>query len=157
MASPKDIEWNKCKTPNSVVDGTVPYAVYLYQSKKLMLMKASEKTEVSLEPLNWELLTVSPVLAILRNKQIIRFAPIGLVKMLNCGGAIQSLEMINGDKNLVRIGVKGRGELRVFASEEPLACTIDGIPVEFGYDDEMVRIEVPWLNSPMPLMVEYLF
>ncbi|XVF50363.1 hypothetical protein PTKIN_Ptkin04bG0091300 [Pterospermum kingtungense] len=152
-ASPKDIEWNICNNP-VFVDGVSIYAVYMYQSKKLMLMKSTEKMVISLEPLNWELLTVSRV-AILPKRQI-QFAPIGLVNMLNSGGAIQSLEL-DGNKNLIRIGVEGRGELKVFASEEPWACTIDGAPVEFAYNDEMVRIEVPWLNSPMPSMIEYLF
>ncbi|WRX18705.1 Glycosyl hydrolases 36 - like 6 [Theobroma cacao] len=153
LAGPKDIEWNNGKTPISV-EGVSIYAVYQYQSKKLKLMKSSEKMEVALEPLNYELLTVSPV-AILPKKQI-QFAPIGLVNMLNSGGAIQSLAF-DGDENLVRIGVKGRGELRVFASEKPWACKIDGVPVEFGYDEQMVRIEAPGLNSPLPPMVEYFF
>ncbi|XVF16338.1 hypothetical protein REPUB_Repub10bG0022900 [Reevesia pubescens] len=153
FASPKDIEWNNGKTPISM-EGVSIYAVYMYQSKKLKFMKSSEKIEVALEPLNYELLTVSPV-AVLPKKQI-QFAAIGLVNMLNSGGAIQSLA-IDIDKNLVRIGVKGKGELRVFASKEPWACRIDGGPVEFGYDEQMVRIEVPWVSSPMPSMVEYYF
>ncbi|OMO49894.1 Raffinose synthase [Corchorus capsularis] len=153
FASPKDIEWNNGKNPISVESVSI-FAVYMYQSKKLKLMKSYEKMEVTLEPLNYELLTVSPV-AILPKKQI-QFAPIGLVNMLNSGGAIQSLAM-DGNENVVRIGVKGRGELRVFASEKPWACKIDGKPFEFGYDEQMVRVEVPWIDSPLPLMVEYFF
>ncbi|EOY20863.1 Raffinose synthase family protein, putative [Theobroma cacao] len=143
------------RCPHSRRNKSAPeFANPVYQSKKLKLMKSSEQMEVALEPLNYELLTVSPV-AILPKKQI-QFAPIGLVNMLNSGGAIQSLAF-DGDENLVRIGVKGRGELRVFASEKPWACKIDGVPVEFGYDEQMVRIEVPGLNSPLPPMVEYFF
>ncbi|XVE54993.1 hypothetical protein DITRI_Ditri03aG0125500 [Diplodiscus trichospermus] len=153
IASPKDIEWNNGNTPVSV-EGVTIYAVYMYYSKKLKLIKSSDKIELALEPLNCELLTVSPV-KVLPEKHI-QFAPIGLVNMLNSGGAIQSLAF-DGDKNLVRMGVRGSGELRVFATEEPWTCRVDGGLVEFQYDDQMVRIEVPWLNSPMPTMVEYYF
>nr|DAD23051.1 TPA_asm: hypothetical protein HUJ06_024514 [Nelumbo nucifera] len=45
--------------------------------------------EISLEPFNFELLTVS-LMKLLSRK--IQFAPIGLVDMLNTNGAIQSLE-----------------------------------------------------------------
>ncbi|XWS48200.1 hypothetical protein CRYUN_Cryun13aG0053300 [Craigia yunnanensis] len=144
-----------CLFEDPLHDGKTPLKIWNRNKlKEMKLMKSSEKIEVALEPLNCELLTVSPV-AVLPKKQI-QFAPIGLVNMLNSGGAIQLLAF-DDDKNLVRIGVKGRGELRVFASEEPWACRIDGAPVEYGYDEQMVRIEVPWHNSLMPSMDIILF
>ncbi|BBH03780.1 Raffinose synthase family protein [Prunus dulcis] len=125
LSGPKDIEWNNGKTPISI-KGMNIFAVYMHQQKKLKLLKLSEKVEISLQPFDFKLLTVSPVRVL--PKKFIQFAPIGLVNMLNTGGAIQSLEFEDEENssNLVRIGVKGCGEMSVFASERPSACKIDG-------------------------------
>lgn len=152
-ASPKDIEWNNPKNPIPV-QGEGAFAVYMFRGKKLKLLKSSESLEISLEPFNYELLTASPV-TILPRKSV-QFAPIGLVNMLNSGGAIQSLGF---DENTVRIGVRGAGEMRVYSSEEPRSCRIGGVGVKFKYEEKMVRIEVPWLDSSSSELsvVEYEF
>lgn len=152
LASPKDIEWIHGKNPISI-EGVRAFAIYILQEKKLKLLKSLESIEISLEPYNYELLIVSPVTMLPR--RLVQFAPIGLVNMLNSGGAIQSLAV--DDKNLVRVGVKGRGEMRVFATEKPMACKIDGVDVEFSYDDQMVIIQVPWPKSSRLSVIEYSF
>ncbi|KAJ1385063.1 Glycosyl hydrolases 36 [Sesbania bispinosa] len=152
-ASSEDIEWSNGKRP-MCTKGVDVFAVYLFKDDKLKLMKSSDKFEVSLEPFSFELFTVSPVTVF--SKRLIQFAPIGLVNMLNSGGAIQSLEF--GDHaSLAKIGVRGCGEMRVFASEKPISCKIDGEAVEFDYEDKMVRVQVPWPSSSTLSMVELLF
>ncbi|KAB5548386.1 hypothetical protein DKX38_011792 [Salix brachista] len=149
--NPRDIEWNSGKNPISI-DGVHMFAMYLSQSKKLVLSKPHDNIEIALEPFNFELITVSPV-TILAGKPV-QFAPIGLVNMLNNGGAIQSLAYT---KNTVQMGIKGSGEMRVFASEKPRACKIDGREVAFEYGECMATTQVPW-SSPSGLsIVEYLF
>jgi len=152
-ASPKDIEWNSGKSPISV-KGVDVFVVYMFKEKKVRLLKSSEKLEISLEPFNYDLLTVSPVTVLPRKS--IQFAPIGLVNMLNTGGAIQSV-MVVDDESLIRIGVKGSGEMRVFASGNPVSCKIDGVDVEFCFHDQMVTIQVPWPSSPKLSVMEFLF
>ena len=117
----------------------------MFKEKKVRLLKSSEKLEISLEPFNYDLLTVSPVTVLPRES--IQFAPIGLVNMLNTGGAIQPVMAVD-DESLIRIGVKGSGEMRVFASGNPVSCKIDGVDVDFCYHDQMVTIQVPWPSSP---------
>ncbi|KAK7291612.1 hypothetical protein RIF29_06903 [Crotalaria pallida] len=140
FASPKDIEWGKGKEP-ICIKGIDTFAVYLFKDDKLKFLKWQESVEVSLEPFSYELLTVSPVMFL--TKKLIQFAPVGLVNMLNSGGSIQSLEY-DEQKTLARIGLRGHGEMRVFASEKPVSCKINGAPVEFDYEDNMVRLQVPW-------------
>ncbi|KAJ6410255.1 hypothetical protein OIU84_007076 [Salix udensis] len=152
-ASPRDIEWNSGKSPISI-EGVNIFVVYMFKEKRVRLLKPSESLEVSLDPFNYDLLTVSPVTVLPR--KLIQFAPIGLVNMLNTGGAIQSV-MVVDDESLVRIGVKGSGEMRVFASENPVSCKIDGVDVEFCYHDQMVTIQVPWPSSSELSVMEYLF
>ncbi|KAM1322510.1 hypothetical protein ACFX2I_015289 [Malus domestica] len=156
LASPKDVEWNQGKNPISI-KGVNTFAVYMFQQNKLKLLQPSEKIEISLDPFTFELLTVSPVRVL--PKKLIQFSPIGLVNMLNTGGAIESVEFEEDEDSLslVRIGVKGCGEMRMFASEKPIACKIDGEGVKFHYVDKMVKVQVPWLSSSRSTLVEYLF
>lgn len=155
LAGPNDIEWRNGKEPISIKEVNT-FAIYMFQQNKLKLMKLSDNLEISLEPFNYELVTVSPV-RILPRKSI-QFAPIGLVSMLNSGGAIQSLA-VEEKENLVRVGVKGRGEFKVFASEKPMECRIDGVGVEFSYDyvQMSAMVEVPWHGSSKLSVVEFLF
>lgn len=153
FASPKDVEWSNGRNP-ICVKGVDVFAVYSFTDHKLKLLKSSETVQVSLHPFNYELFTISPV-TVLPEKSI-QFAPIGLVNMLNSGGAIQSME-IEKTENLARIGVRGSGEMRVFASEKPARCKIDGEEVEFGYEDNMVRLQLAWPASARLSMVEYSF
>ncbi|CAK7329061.1 unnamed protein product [Dovyalis caffra] len=149
----KDIEWNSGENPISI-EGVQVFAMYLTQSKKLVLCEPDDNIELALEPFNFELITVSPV-TVLAEKSV-QFAPIGLVNMFNNGGAIQSLAYDDANSS-VQIGVTGTGELRVFASKKPRACKIDGREVAFEYEEDMVVTQVPW-SAPSGLsMVEYLF
>ncbi|KAL5725482.1 galactinol--sucrose galactosyltransferase [Ranunculus cassubicifolius] len=150
---PTDVEWKNGR--NQIpIDGVDSFAVYSFHGKKLVLMKASEEIELSLEPFSFELLTVSPVTILLNNR--IHFAPIGLVNMLNTGGAIQSLSF-NDAGDSVQIAVKGTGELRVFASRGPTVCRINGEEVPHSYDEFMIVIQVPWPNSSEFSLIDYQF
>ena len=151
--NPKDIEWKSGKNPISI-EGVQVFALYFSQSKKLVPSKPAENIEISLEPFNFRLITVYPV-TVLAGKSV-HFAPIGLVNMLNAVGAIQSLAY--GDfESSVQIGVKGTGEMRVFASDKPRACKIDGKDVGFEYEDHMIIVQVPWSSPSGFSTVEYLF
>ncbi|KAM1953978.1 hypothetical protein EV2_024157 [Malus domestica] len=150
--NPKDIEWKSGKNPISI-DGVEAFAMYYHQSKKLVLSKPNEDAELSLDPFNFELIFVSPVTVLSASKNV-QFAPIGLVNMLNTGGAIKSF---NEEGNSVQIGVRGAGELRVFASEKPTSCRIGGNDVAFEYEQQMVVIHVSWPASSNLSNVEYIF
>lgn len=131
------------------------FAVFLFQQKRLELLKPSGKLVFTLQPFDYELLTVSPV-TVLPTKPV-QFAPIGLVDMFNTSGAVQSLEFYK-EESLVRIGVRGCGEMRAFASERPKACKMDGVDAKFGYGpDMMVSIQVPWPGSSKLTVIEYSF
>ncbi|GMH06877.1 hypothetical protein Nepgr_008717 [Nepenthes gracilis] len=153
MASPRDVEWNNGNKPFPI--GAEVFAMYFYKAKKLALLKPSDLAEISLEPFNFELITVSPVITLPEKR--IEFAPIGLVNMLNSGAAIKSLDLVGDLKTTVRIRVKGVGEMRAFASEKPRACRINGEDVEFEYDEYMVAVQVPWPCSSDSSIVDFSF
>ncbi|KAL0351034.1 UNVERIFIED_CONTAM: Galactinol--sucrose galactosyltransferase [Sesamum radiatum] len=153
VTGPSDIEWKQGNTPISV-DGVQTFAMYLFHEKKLVLSKPSGTIDVSLEPFEFELITVAPVKVL--PKSSVQFAPIGLVNMLNTGGAIQSL-VYNDRANSVQIGVKGSGEMRAFASQRPVVCKVNGESVRFAYENYMVVTQVPWPSSSGLSVIEYLF
>jgi len=149
--SPKDVEWNSGSSPISIAN-VEEFALFLSQSKKLLLSGLNDDLELTLEPFKFELITVSPVVTIEGNS--VRFAPIGLVNMLNTSGAIRSL--VYNDES-VEVGVFGAGEFRVYASKKPVSCLIDGEVVEFGYEDSMVMVQVPWSGPDGLSSIQYLF
>ncbi|CAK9176150.1 unnamed protein product [Ilex paraguariensis] len=153
MASPIDIEWKHGTKPISI-EGVQVFASYMFHKKKLVLSKPSDTIEITLEPFNFELITVSPI-TILTSKSV-EFAPFGLANMLNSGGAIQALEF-DEEASSVRVGVKGTGEMRVYASKRPRACLINGENASFAYEDLMVIMQVPWPNSSGSSVIEYSF
>ncbi|KAL6520223.1 putative galactinol--sucrose galactosyltransferase 5 [Orobanche minor] len=153
VAGPSDIEWKQGNNLISV-EGVQTFAMYLFHEKKMVLTKPSDTIDITLEPFSFELITVSPVKSLANTS--VQFAPIGLVNMLNTGGAIQSL-VFNERGDSVRIGVKGSGEMRVFASETPVACKVNGDEVGFIYADSIVVIHLPWPNPSGLSVVEYLF
>lgn len=154
LATPRDVEWSNGTNPASV-EGVNIFAVYMYRQKKLKLLKLSESVEITLQPFEYELLTVAPVAVL--SKKSVQFAPIGLVNMLNSGGAIDSLVYDEEEESSVSIGARGSGEMRVFASEKPSSCMIDGVSVEFSYEDHMIIVQVPWPNSSGLSEIKYVF
>ncbi|KAL8138036.1 hypothetical protein V2J09_004037 [Rumex salicifolius] len=157
VESPKDIEW-KNGNKQHLYENATKFAVYSYKSKNLIMLDPSQGVEITLDPFNFELLTVSPLISIpQKNKLVVEFAPIGLVNMLNTGGAIQSVE-VDDEAGGVKVGVKGAGKFMAFASEKPKACKINGEDVEFEYLHLMVEVQVQWPGCSKTLsMLDYLF
>ncbi|KAL9273204.1 Galactinol--sucrose galactosyltransferase-like protein [Drosera capensis] len=154
LTNPKDVEWSKGKTPISI-KGVVIFAVYLLKAKQLKLLKLTEDIELALNSFDYELLIISPVKVL--PEKLIQFAPIGLVNMLNSGGAVESL-VLEDEKDSVKVGIRGTGELKAFASEKPKSCKIDGEEVAFNYEQCLITTDVPWNGSTSGLSeIEYLF
>ncbi|XP_073525620.1 LOW QUALITY PROTEIN: uncharacterized protein [Phyllobates terribilis] len=155
LVSPRDVEWSKGKHPIST-KGVEIFAIYMSKEKELKLLKATDTLELTLGCFDYNLLTVSPVRTLDPPGSFsVHFAPIGLVNMLNSGGALDSLE-IKGD-GLVRVGVRGCGEMVVFASQKPKKCKINGEEVGFVYENSLVTVKVSWNGLSGLSVVDYLF
>nr|XP_043606916.1 probable galactinol--sucrose galactosyltransferase 5 [Erigeron canadensis] len=152
---PTDVEWQNGKSPINV-DDVQAFGIYMFQEKKLILAKPGDNIKIALEPFKFELATVSPVTVLGHNS--IQFAPIGLINMLNSGGAIQSVAFKSGVDGtcMVHVGMKGAGEMRAFASKEPSGCYINGENVEFNYEEHMVVVDVSWPTTDLS-MIDYVF
>ncbi|XP_072999406.1 galactinol--sucrose galactosyltransferase [Typha latifolia] len=154
-----DIEWKSGRKPISI-KGVHLFAVYLLQARNLLLLKPEEEVEITLDPFNYELLVVSPVHKALNSEKKVLFAPIGLVNMLNSGGAIEMFEFKDEARDyfMAKVAVKGAGELKAYSSVRPKACKIDGEEVSFVYEESMVTLQVPWSgSSSKPRHIDYLY
>lgn len=158
MARPSDIEWNQGKTPISVHE-TDRFIAYFHKSKKLTLLQPDQEFEVTLDPFNYELVVVSPIRCFGPSNNV-EFAPIGLVNMLNSGGAVESIAIRDDNSEIlaVEVDVKGAGDMRAYSSIRPVACRMNGKEVEFTYEASMVFVQVPWSGSSSKLChVQYLY
>ena len=137
---PADVEWSQ-REDTSAMAKAASYAVYRCQTEELLLMTpSSEPIQFTLQPSSFELFTFAPVTTIGAKA---RFAPIGLVDLLNCGGAIVDVEHGSGDE--VRVKVKGGGRLLVYSDVAPKKSLVDGCEAGFEWENGgKLMVDVTW-------------
>ncbi|KAG0530889.1 hypothetical protein BDA96_05G226000 [Sorghum bicolor] len=137
---PADVEWSQ-REDTSAMAKAASYAVYRCQTEELLLMTpSSEPIQFTLQPSSFELFTFAPVTTIGAKA---RFAPIGLVDLLNCGGAIVDVEHGSGDE--VRMKVKGGGRLLVYSDVAPKKSLVDGCEAGFEWENGgKLMVDVTW-------------
>jgi stachyose synthetase len=120
------------------------YAVYRCQIEELLLMTPdSEPIQFTLQPSSFELFTFAPVTTIGGGATKARFAPIGLVDLLNCGGAIVDVQ--HGSGGEVRMKVKGEGRLLVYSDDAPKKSLVDGCEAGFEWENGgKLMVDVTW-------------
>ncbi|KAM7499054.1 hypothetical protein LguiA_023468 [Lonicera macranthoides] len=116
-----DERWNGDAIVYSHLCGDV---VYLPVNASLLLtLKARE----------YEVFTVVPVKKLAGG---VTFAPIGLVKMFNSGGAIKELKYEVERSGIVGMKVRGCGIFGAYSSVRPKRVIVDGEETEFRYEEE---------------------
>ncbi|XP_068635738.1 probable galactinol--sucrose galactosyltransferase 6 [Aristolochia californica] len=134
-------------------------AVYRHSDGDLIRLPDRAAMPISLKVLEHEIFTLSPIKALAPGFE---FAPLGLIKMYNAGGAIIGLkyqieesaalsELASGyvseaslEQRLknrssravatVTVEVKGRGRFGSYSSVKPRKCSVGSKAVDFGYD-----------------------
>ncbi|KAE9614720.1 hypothetical protein Lal_00036092 [Lupinus albus] len=96
----------------------------------LIYLPKDASIPITLKSREYEVFTVVPV-RVLNN--YVKFAPIGLVKMFNSGGAVKEFNC--GSKNVV-IKVRGCGQFGAYSSRRPKLVKVDSEVVEFRYEEE---------------------
>ncbi|WVZ49869.1 hypothetical protein U9M48_001192 [Paspalum notatum var. saurae] len=128
---PADVEWSQ-REDTSAMANAASYTVYRCQTKELLLMTpSSEPIRFTLQPSSFELFTITPVTSIGGGAAKVRFAPVGLVDLLNCGGAIIDVQYSTGGD--VRMKVKGAGQLLVYCDVKPKKSLVEGCEAEFEW------------------------
>ncbi|KAI3931194.1 hypothetical protein MKW92_045942 [Papaver armeniacum] len=106
--------------------------IYRHSDGETVTLPHKAATPISLKVLEHEIFTVSPVKVFGSG---VKFAPLGLIKMYNAGGAIEDLRYhAENELGIVDMAVKGCGLFGVYSSVKPRRCTIESVDVDFSYD-----------------------
>ncbi|XP_028752806.1 probable galactinol--sucrose galactosyltransferase 1 [Neltuma alba] len=87
---------------------------------------------ITLKSKEFEVFTVVPVNEV---NDGIKFAPIGLMKMFNSGGAIKEFNCISNGTTSVIMKARGCGLFGAYSSAQPKTVTVDSEEVEFRYEE----------------------
>lgn len=97
---------------------------------------------VTLKSKEYEIFTIVPVKELSND---IKFAPIGLIKMFNSGGAVKEFfNWRSNESTNVTMKVRGCGQFGAYSSAQPKSISVDSEEVEFRYEEEtgLVTVEL---------------
>ncbi len=124
---PSDLRW-------SHPDG--PFAVYQHQSGTLFTMTGSERREITLGPLDWELVTFVPIED--------GVAVLGFTQLFNGAAAVASGWV--GDDEVLPIACRCGGRLLIYSERRPAMVNLwndDELPFSYNVETNTLVIEVP--------------
>ncbi|KAK9080715.1 hypothetical protein SSX86_000473 [Deinandra increscens subsp. villosa] len=130
------------KVADSTWDGDV--VVYSHLGGELVYLPKDASIPVTLKPREYEVFTVVPVSKLSSG---VSFAPIGLTKMFNSGGAISELRYNMEKQGDVQLKVRGSGVFGAYSTRKPSRVIIDSNETEFGYEEGSgfvsIKLSVP--------------
>ena len=91
----------------------------------------------------------------------VRWAPLGLVRMLNGGGALVASELsrrglFGGGEVAAHVTLKAGGEFGAFCEPRPRSVRVNGEPVAFTHDEHgLLRVDLPPSGEALELSVEF--
>ncbi|EOY11890.1 hypothetical protein QUC31_001545 [Theobroma cacao] len=105
--------------------------LYSHRGGEVRYLPKNASMSVTLRPREYEVFTVVPVKALSNGA---KFAPIGLMKMVNSGGAIKELIYEYEKTTTISLKVRGCGLFGAFSSTQPQRIMVDSQEVEFEYE-----------------------
>lgn len=125
--------------------------LYSHLQGDLIYLSKNASLPITLKAREYEVFTVVPVKE-MSNRAA--FAPVGLTKMFNSGGAIKEINYETDRAGAVEIKVRGCGMFGAYSSVRPKRVEVDGKEVEFEYEEASGLIT---LALPMPAKEMYLW
>lgn len=153
----------------------------LHLPGSLLRLPKEKKFEVTLEVLQCDVFTTSPIkvclflpgtrqfLASVSSQNLflglvqvynqkIQFAPIGLINMYNSGGAVEAIDF-STDSSGCEIHVKGRGAgtFGAYSSTKPKSCSVNSKAVGFDFraEDNLLTLTFPDTTSSWDVVICY--
>ncbi|XP_058112990.1 probable galactinol--sucrose galactosyltransferase 1 [Magnolia sinica] len=106
--------------------------VYSHLSGEVVFLPKNASLPITMKSHEYEVFTVVPVKELSSGAS---FAPIGLVKMFNSGGAIKELRYEAERSSTIDMKVRGCGVFGAYSSIKPKRITVDEEEVEFTYNE----------------------
>ncbi|KAK7277007.1 hypothetical protein RIF29_18156 [Crotalaria pallida] len=105
--------------------------IFSHVGGEVIYLPKDASIPITLKSREYNVFTVVPVRELNNG---VKFAPVGLIKMFNSGGAVKEFNS-NGSTN-VELKVRGCGQFGAYSSARPKLVTVDSEEVGFGYDEE---------------------
>ncbi|KAI4366218.1 hypothetical protein MLD38_022122 [Melastoma candidum] len=120
---------------------------YSHVGGEVVYLPQNASLPITLKSKEYEVFTVSPVKELPSGA---RFAPIGLLKMFNSGGAIKELNY-KAPKGTITMNVRGCGLLGAYSSARPKRVTVDSAETEFLYEEAsgLLTLTLPVTTTEM--------
>eukprot|EP00898_Chlorokybus_atmophyticus_P002255 jgi/Chlat1/302/Chrsp1S03062 len=138
--SPRDVE------QLSAFPETGIYAVHQHSTDQLHIMPIDGKLQLKLKPLEYEIVSVTPVY----RKLDVQFAAVGLADMFNGGGAVLAQELVSHHHKVsATITARGCGRFVCHTNISPVGVCVNGAACEFTFDEATQRLEflVPFVEA----------
>ena len=141
-------------------EGRPAAVIFGQRSRELRALGAKEAHSLTLAPREWELFTVSPV----AHSGHASFAPLGLVTMLNGGGAIVASALTNpvggaiGRSPQAIVSLSASDTFGAYCSHAPRLVRVDGRQVDdFEYCEAtgMLTVTLPRQAEPVELIIDF--
>ncbi|KOM46299.1 hypothetical protein LR48_Vigan07g000300 [Vigna angularis] len=116
--------------------------LYSHLGGEVVYLPKDATLPVTLKSKEYEIFTIVPVKELSND---IRFAPIGLIKMFNSGGAVKEFfSRRSNESTNVTMKVRGCGQFGAYSSAQPKLISVDSEEVEFRYEEEtgLVTVEL---------------
>jgi raffinose synthase len=107
------------------------FVLWSYRQQREFVLDPGETHKFELEALGWDLFTVSPVEE--------GFAALGLLDMLNGGGAV---DMVEAGPDLAVIQVRGAGRFGVWCRRKPQQVLVNGEEVKFKRTRQVIEFPI---------------
>ncbi|XP_038688477.1 probable galactinol--sucrose galactosyltransferase 1 [Tripterygium wilfordii] len=106
--------------------------VYSHLAGEVVCLPNNASMPVTLQSREYEVFTVVPVKELSNGTT---FAPLGLLKMFNSGGAIKELKYESEISGTIGMKIQGCGLFGAFSSARPKRVVVDSEEVEFIYEE----------------------
>ncbi|KDP32639.1 hypothetical protein JCGZ_13189 [Jatropha curcas] len=106
--------------------------LYSHLGGEVIYLSKDATMPFTLKSREYEVFTVVPVKELPNGA---KFAPVGLLKMFNSGGAIKELKYDSKTNAAVCIKARGCGLFGAYSSTRPKKITVDSEEMEFGYEE----------------------
>ncbi|GER42809.1 stachyose synthase [Striga asiatica] len=140
-----NVEWEQ-KGETNKMGQAEEYAVYLTEAEKLFLAtRVSDPVSITIMPSDFEIFSFVPVMKV--GFVGVKFAPIGITDLFNCGGTVEGL--VCDDKSVVKIVVKGGGKFLAYSSVEPKKAYVNGQVAAYNWleEDGRLVVKVAWCEE----------
>jgi len=138
------------------------FAVWSHLGSRLeVLPSGSAAAQVTLQHREWEVLTIAPVLAQGR----VEWAPLGLVEMINAGGAVVATTLTRAPADdhdaEARLTSRAAGRFLAYCTPRPASVWREGgeLGLPFSYDDATgllaMQIDEATASKPAELLVHW--